>query len=448
MIKEPTLKKLRNKLLIINVISLTLVISIAFSLIYLNFYNRTQAEIEKSLMQIPRGVYENAALSNQNSVRAERGDSGRGNNLTIRGEGRIPVDYSKSFVVNIAADGEITVFSMLNIDNATYINAIEYVLNKGSSSGVAEFAHRTWRFSVDQGSAPGASYVYSIVFLDIDDTNRGLNALAASLVIIGIISIAAVFLVSMMIANRAIRPVEESMAKQRRFVADASHELKTPIAVIAANAEAASGAIFEEENGGAGKSPGVAYWIDNIADETTRMNELVDNLLSLTKAEEKKADHYSFDLAQAVSEEADRVEAFLFEKDISFDMVINAPGDAPAAVISDKIKVQAILSVLLENAVKYTPEGGRVILTVGKNSVSVSNTGLYMPPEELAQIFDRFFRADPSRNSETGGHGIGLSIAKEISDALGCDLKAESVLQEDGSAINTFTLSLPVYKAI
>ena len=460
MIKEPTLKKLRNKLLIINVISLTLVISIAFSLIYLNFYNRTQAEIEKSLLQIPRDVHENAALSNQNTARSERndssrGDSGRGNsnrgdNLTIRGEGRIPVDYSKSFVVNIAADGEITVFSMLNIDNSTYINAIEYVLNRGSSSGVAEFAHRTWRFNIDQGPNAGASYVYSIVFLDIDDTNRGLNALAASLVIIGIIAIGAIFIVSMMIANRAIRPVEESMMRQKRFVADASHELKTPIAVIAANAEAASGVIYEAEKEGSGedsrfgKSPGIAYWIDNITDETARMNELVDNLLSLTKAEEKKADHYSFDLAQAVSEEADRVEAFLFEKNISFDLAINTPMDVPAVVISDKIKVQAILSVLLENAVKYTPEGGQVILTVGKNNVSVSNTGLYIPPEDLAHIFDRFFRADPSRNSETGGHGIGLSIAKEISDALGCELKAESVLQEDGSAVNTFTLSLPV----
>jgi signal transduction histidine kinase len=237
----------------------------------------------------------------------------------------------------------------------------------------------------------------------------------------------------MFVSNRAIRPVEESMARQRRFVADASHELKTPIAVIAANAEAASGAADEKER---------SVWIENITDETNRMNELVDSLLSLAKAEEKPTDLVSFDLSLAVSEETDSIEAFFFEKDIELDIKRSAPESGPLEIVSDKAKVQAIISVLLENALKYTPFGGRVQVSVSKGSVSVSNTGEYMPPEVLGHLFDRFYRADLSRNSETGGHGIGLSIAKEIATALGAELKVASALQEDGGAVNTFTLSL------
>jgi signal transduction histidine kinase len=210
--------------------------------------------------------------------------------------------------------------------------------------------------------------------------------------------------------------------------------LKTPIAVISANAEAASGSADEAER---------SVWIENITDEASRMEELVDSLLSLAKAEEKPADLTSFDLSLAVSEEVNSIEVFLFEKDIVLDIQQNSAPDESPEIVSDKAKVQAVISVLLENALKYTPAGGKVMVSVDKNSVSISNTGEYIPPEKLEHLFDRFYRADSSRNSETGGHGIGLSIAKEIASALGGELKADSVLQEDDGAFNTFTFRLP-----
>ena len=436
MISEPALKKLRNKLLIINVVSLTLVVTIAFSLIYLNFYNNTQSEIDKSLMQIPRDVHENVALSNQAPTNPGAGtDTANASGLTISGSAQLPVDYSKSFVVNVAGDGSVTVFSLLDLDETTYVNAIETVLKYGYASGETNFAGRTWRYNVERGVAPSAAYALSIVFLDIDDRNIGLGVLAASLIVIGIIAIGAILLVSMLLANRAIKPVEEGIKRHRRFVADASHELKTPIAVIAANIEAASGAVSE--------SGDVSCWIENIADEASRMNELVENLLSLAKAEEKQLVLSEFDLAEAASEEADRVEAFLFEKGVSFDIRSDAAEGEAILMNSDKTKVQAVISILLENAVKYTPAGGNVCIAILKNGVSVSNTGTYITPDQLARLFDRFYRADPSRNSETGGHGIGLSIAREIVKTLGGEIKAESFYKDEGCAVNTFTLTLP-----
>ena len=433
MIAEPSLKKLRNKLLLINLIGLTLIITISFSMIYINFYNRAQNEIRQTLNSIPRSVQENEILTSGYSVTSVTAGGHGGDNLTIIGGGRLPVDYSKSFIVNISEEGYASIFSILNINEDSYLQAIESVLAAGSVTGVTELDGRYWAYDVKGGTGyQGSSYVLSIVFLDIHETNNNLNALLISLIIIGIIAVGVIFMISMLVSNRAIRPVEENMVRQRRFVADASHELKTPIAVIAANAEAAAGA----------EASGTAKWIGNISDEANRMNELVDSLLSLAKAEEKKVDKSEFDLISAVREETDRIEVFLFEKELTFNFETDAPDTEPVMIVSDKAKIQAILSALLENAAKYTSPHGSVTVRAGRNSVSVSNTGAFIPAENLEHIFDRFYRIDPSRNSETGGHGIGLSIAKEIAGALGGDLKAESVPQNENEAINTFTLFL------
>ena len=461
------LAKLRNRLLAINLISLTLVIAVAFTVIYLNFSSRAENEIEKSLSSIPRGVMENVMLSRTEArpvITTSGGVISGAVGITISGDQRIPVDYSKSFVANVSADGAATVFSLLDISNEDYILAIETAIAKGSPAGEINIAGRAWRFSLEEQHAAFAPSLYdkSIVFLDVEDTKSSLLALRASLFVIGIIAVGIILLISLTLANRAIRPVEESIARQRRFIADASHELKTPIAVIAANTEALFDTTTPPENtSSAAAGSGVPPWLSNIQAETDRMSGLVESLLDLARAEETPAQAAPFDLTAAVREETHRVEAFLFEKQITLTLkdMPAAPdseksGEASvhshlasrdAAVIninSDRKKIQAILSILLENAVKYTPEGGSVTVTVSKEKITVANTGPHIPAEELKQIFDRFFRADPSRSSETGGHGIGLSIAIELARSLGAHLSAISIPRSDGVAVNTFTLTL------
>ena len=465
---EPALRKLRNRLLAVNLTSLTLVIIVAFSFIYIASYNRTQNEIESTLSSIPPGVFENVMLSRQIVVTTGSiglsSDSKPGHeSIPLNGGPVMPVDYSKAFVVNIEYDGTITVFSMLDYENEDYAYAVSTVIENGLSSGDLNMAGRVWRYNMRQASdlpQAGAFKTYnsSIVFLDVEEATRGLRELALSLFVIGIIAIGAILLVSRSVANRAIRPVEESMARQRRFVADASHELKTPIAVIAANAEAAKAAICETgipvtDDGS--DSMGASLWLNNIADEANRMSDLVKNLLALAKAEEHQTTSVRFDLIDAIREEADRVEAFLFEKNIAFFFEPPSSHEVPLFVCSDRTKVLSVLSVLFENAVKYTPDGGRVTINAGRAYnrtkeaeksgsdevwVSVANTGAYIPPEDIVHVFERFFRADRSRSSETGGHGIGLSIAKEIARTIGGELTATSVPLADGGAFNTFTL--------
>ena len=455
---EPSLKRLRNRLLIVNLISLALVVIVAFTLIYVYYQNRTQNELDRQLESIPPGVFDNIMLSQQIIAAADTAAGQKGDMIQVSGGPLIPVDYSKSFVINVNDDNSITVFSMLDIKETDYIYAVKTVLEKSSSSGELHMAGRIWQYNIKdaaelrQGGVM-ASYKSSIVFLDVEEAMRGIRELAISLLIFGFIAIACILLVSLLVANRAIRPVEESMFRQRRFVADASHELKTPIAVIAANAEAAKDAVFriespvfkEGEN-----MTGVTRWIDNISDEANHMGVLIKNLLALARADEAVINAASFDLYEAIRVEAERVEAFLFEKNIVFVFEPPQAQTGPLTVYSDRAKTQAILSVLFENAIKYTPDGGRVSITAGKTEnnkksksaawIAVSNTGEYIPPEEINHVFDRFYRADRSRNSETGGHGIGLSIAMEMVRALGGELTASSELAPDGGAVNTFTL--------
>ena len=454
---EPALKKLRNQLLTVNMISLTFVIVIAFSLIYINYYNRTQSDISKSLEAIPPGVLENLRLSQQMADGNDNDWISGGESITISGGPVIPVDYSKSFVVNIDEYGGIVVFSMLDIEEKDYVYAIKTALEKGSSSGALHMADHTWRYNITDISdlSQGvtiAKLENSIVFLDVEESVRGLSSLALSLIIIGTVAIVAILLISLFVANRAIRPVGDSMARQRRFVADASHELKTPIAVIAANAEAAKAAVNETEGFTADddSAPGVSHWIDNIVDEANHMDNLVRSLLALARSEETEIIAETFDLFEIINEEAARVETFLFEKKIAFIIEPPSQHDAPLYVCSDRIKTKSLLSILFENAVKYTPDGGYVTITAGRSEdpkkpegkafIAVSNTGAYIPPEDISQVFDRFFRTDRSRNSETGGYGIGLSIAREIVQSLGGELTAASVKNPDGGAVNTFTL--------
>ena len=442
---EPALRKLRNRLLAINLISLTLVVVVAFSIIYIDFYNRTQNEIDSSLSLIPPGVLENFLISQQVMAAATSGPDSEGDEtVTICGDPMIPVDYSKSFVVNIQNDGSIDVFSMLDIKNSEYVQATKTVLERNIKKGELNMAGRAWQYDLKQASelvqgGPSPSYRVSIVFIDVEEAERGLRELALSLLIIGLVAIGAIFLISLFMANRSIGPVEESMNRQRRFIADASHELRTPIAVIAANAEAAKDAPSDDKR-----------WINNIADEAYLMDGLVRNLLALARSEEAQINAAQFDLFDAIRTESDRVETFLFEKNIAFILDFPPEQSEPLTVFTDRSKVQSILSVLFENAVKYTPDGGHVTITAGmtennkKNDhyayISVSNTGAYIPPEDIEHVFDRFFRTDRSRNSETGGYGIGLSIAKEIARTLGGELAANSEQSTDGDAINTFTL--------
>jgi len=261
------------------------------------------------------------------------------------------------------------------------------------------------------------------------------NRLLLVLLPLALGGVGAALLGGLYMSDRAVRPARESFERQRAFVADASHELKTPLTLIRADTEMVlyRGRLNGEDSG----------LLEHALAETDRMGAILSDLLLVARLDAGKLDvaDKPFDLAATLSEEAERFGARATAKEVRLDVL--APDQLPAR--GDAKRTKQILAVLLDNAVRFTPPGGSIAVTglLGDRwaEASVSDTGPGIPPEDLPRVFDRFYRADAARTrgEAGGGTGLGLAIARELARAQGGDLVAENT--EDGGA--TFRLSLP-----
>ena len=214
-----------------------------------------------------------------------------------------------------------------------------------------------------------------------------------------LLSVGAVWLI-----RKMVKPVDEAMEKQKQFVWDASHELKTPLAVISANAD-----VLAAE---AGESKPLQY----IQSEVRRTDSLIQNLLTLARMEKgtAEASHVQFDLSRALLEVALPFESAVFEEGKTLEM------DIPEGVeyTGDGEMIKQLAVILLSNAEKYSNDGGKIRVSLEakgeKRILRVHNTGPAIPPEAQPRIFDRFYRVDSSHNREVEGNGLGLAIAQNI----------------------------------
>ena len=225
---------------------------------------------------------------------------------------------------------------------------------------------------------------------------------------------------------------EEALERQRRFAADASHELRTPLTAISGHARMLDEWALEEDPKRAKRS------VAAIRRESGRMRGLVESLLALTRGDEGPAlDVGRHDLAAVAREAVGTARSTVNDK-VSIEY---APPEHKIEATFDKDRILQVANILLDNAVKYTPEGGTVAVNLWtENSVAaleVSDTGVGIPEDKLPLVFERFYRADPSRAD--GGAGLGLSIARQISASHGGDIHVKSTPGKG----STFTLLLP-----
>jgi signal transduction histidine kinase len=234
-------------------------------------------------------------------------------------------------------------------------------------------------------------------------------------------------------AGRAVRPVRDSFDKQRAFVADASHELKTPLTLIRADTEVV---LYRGR-----VDPDDRKLIEHVLAETDRMNAVLSDLLLVARLDAGKLDVSTepFDLSVVLSESVERFGLHISGKGV--DLEVRTAGRLP--VRGDPKRTGQILAVLLDNAVRFTPSGGRITvdgqLHDGWVEVSVRDTGPGIAPEHLPRIFDRFYRAEEARTRKSGGTGLGLAIARDLARAQKGDLQAENV--KGGGTV--FRLVLP-----
>lgn len=253
---------------------------------------------------------------------------------------------------------------------------------------------------------------YSYMFLKsgesliiMDNTNAKdifMRALTTSIIIFAILELIIIY-ISKKLTSWIIKPVIETFNKQKQFIADASHELKTPLSVIIASAEAL-------EN-----DPKEKKWLDNITSESERMNNLITDLLEMAKSENGIKEQYVVEnLSKAVLRGVLTFESLIFEKDIKLDYDIQEN----IVLSCNANQIKQLVSILIDNSIKHSLQNGEIIIKLKKEKgniiFSVTNKGKEIPKEEREKIFERFYRVDESRNRNDNRYGLGLAIAKNI----------------------------------
>ena len=439
--------KLRNKFLILNMAITSTVMIAAFAIIYFITYSNIHSEIEEKLklpsqMQITiAGAIEAGTI--EESPLTESITKNTGKRVTTAPG--LSLDNTLSFNIEVDAEGRIlNINSFIDLSEEAYDKAVEAAWNNKSSNSTITLEDRQWRYNVVpislqviQGNRQqiiSDGNRFNIVFLDVTAYNKTLLELLTTLVVVGLITLMVIFVVSLYFANRAIKPIAGAWEKQKQFVADASHELKTPISIINANYDAL---LANQED----TIKNQMKWLDYIRIGTDRMAKLTNDLLSLAKLEDVNIETQKtpFDISSAIDEVISPMEAVILEKDIKLSRSIE-----PDIIIkSDAEKIRQVVRILLDNAVKYTNEKGHIHISLARSkrqvTFSIKNSGKGIPQQDLPKVFDRFYRADPSRTHE-GSYGLGLSIAKTIIHRLGGEIEVTSV--ENEYTTFTFTLGL------
>lgn len=281
----------------------------------------------------------------------------------------------------------------------------------------------SYRFTTTE-YADGVLYI----FLDCSSELSSFRVFLWASVIIGAIGCVVIFFLIWLLSRLAFRPVAESYEKQRQFITDAGHEIKTPLTIIGANCEILE--MTEGEN----------EWTRSIRNQVKRLTEMTENLVYLSRMEEnpERMQKVDFSLTDAVTETAEPFVPLAETR----GKVLVIEAERGVSYCGDESSVRKAVSILLDNAVKYASEGGTIriaLKTAGQSRIiSVENPAEGIAPGRHDEFFDRFYRADSSRNSSTGGHGIGLSIAKAVAEAHGGKIACRS---EDGKTV-VFTLVL------
>lgn len=257
----------------------------------------------------------------------------------------------------------------------------------------------------------------------------------AALFVILLLFLLLAIVVGYVLAGRAMIPIVQSFTRQREFTADASHELRTPLSILMASADAI------QSDDQTRLSSFSSQVLDDMREEIRKMTKLVSNLLTLARADSGVTELQleRFDLQQAASTVIRTLQPLVQEKGLHLHF------DAPMELLitADRERIQQLLFILLDNAVKYTPSGGEIRLTLTQNpphgsiKITVADTGLGIAKEEQAKIFERFYRSDKARSRALGGTGLGLSIAAWIAASHGGSIAIESELGHGAAFIVT-----------
>jgi len=333
------------------------------------------------------------------------------------------------FVVRVAPDGasQLVMEENVSVSEEQLGQIVAGAMEGGKTEGVLSGWSLRYMMRGEDGST-------KIAFLDVSSDISSIRSTIFLSILYCSLAIAAFIAVSLFLSGWALRPVEHAWRQQKRFVADASHELKTPLTVILAN-------IGILKSKGSSTIDEQAAWIENTEAEAKRMKVLVDDLLFLAKTDDAKttAVYDKVNLSDVFLSTALALESLAFERDVGLD----TDGiDPNVDVAGDVGQLRRLVGILLDNAIKYSAENSTITLTLARKQnkaiLTVHNPGVSITPEDLEHLFERFYRADKSRSKE--GYGLGLSIARSIVKTHKGTISVESTSDKG----TTFTVEIPL----
>ncbi|SFD56528.1 HAMP domain-containing sensor histidine kinase [Bacillus sp. UNCCL81] len=452
-------KKLRNKFLLINMSVISLVMVVAFTIIYIMTYNNIQNENKKKLdaqteklITIQREIKNKeigSELKNNNDIKGKVETKKEITNIIGKGgivTQKISLGDSVSFSVEVDSTGNVIEgHSFISMPTETFKKATEIALENKKNFSTFTLDGKKWQYVIkpaemivnQMNEQPQIiNKVTLINFLDVTDSHKALFKLLTTLISVGLITLFVIYFISRYFANRAIEPIAEAWKKQNQFVTDASHELKTPLAIINANYDVLMA--HKEET-----IENQQKWFNHIKVGSDRMTKLINSLLTLTKMEEAidEINLKHFDLSKELHEVMISMETVLKEKKI----ILKHSIETNLMIESDPDKIKQLMIILFDNAVKYTNKHGQIEVTLTKLKrqvkFAIKNSGNGIPAKDLPKVFDRFYRSDPSRAKKTEGYGLGLSIAQSITNRLGGTISVSSIENEYTNFIVLLDLS-------
>ena len=304
-------------------------------------------------------------------------------------------------------------FFQYNTDNTTIDydvkikSAVEDIVKSGNRSGKYKIDSVSYRYKFN--NSPDQKECFLII-LDRSIEISTLNRLMITFIIIGCIGLVIVFFISLFLASWAIKPIETAWNKQKQFIADASHELKTPLTVISTNTDVVLSNPYDSIKN-------QERWLKYIKAETLRMSKLVNELLYIAKSDTNqiKMEMSEFNISNTISSICLIFEPLVFEAGKTLVSDISSR----LKYYGDEDRIKQLITILMDNSVKYSLVNSQLSVSLfqnnqGKIKFCISNKCEELSEENISKLFDRFYRVDDSRNSKTGGNGLGLNIARTI----------------------------------
>ena len=400
------LKKMRWKFILSAMTAVFTIVFILSALVNTICYQITARQLDMTL----HGIYESERL---------REDPFKSGQFPDRGFFNEPMPeepyMTRYFAVSFDSSGEVTHTSRNYIASISDDETLEYaraVLARRSSSGY----YKGYRYLVEHSEETSTA-----VFLNAGKEVALQKVLLTGCIVVSLLCMLLAFGIIVVLSRRAVDPYMRNIERQKRFITDASHEIKTPLTAIAASADVL--ALEQEGN----------EWVETIQQQVQRLSKLVGSLVALSRLDEEQPlpEQADFSLSDVIWEIAEPVNSLAAAKGLRFSQQI----EDGLAVHGDRNSMGQLVSILLENALKYTSPGGEIRLTAARAHreiiMEVYNTCHLEDTTHLDRLFDRFYRPDESRSAVTGGNGIGLSIARAIAEAHRGSITARSESGED-----------------